>query len=134
MSQVMMLCNDDDAVECDDCDWTGKGTDLDLISDFEERVSSGEIVPAGQCPKCGSLAHLATPPDWGCEAERDKAKASLKALSDALGTEETGDALIGVARNAHMAEQRLAALDLAARERRYPDATAALRALAEHEG
>lgn len=34
----------------------------------------------------------------------------LKRVADALGTEERGDALVEVARNAHAAEQELAAL------------------------
>jgi hypothetical protein len=34
----------------------------------------------------------------------------LYSIQNALGTEETGDALVEVARNAHRAEQELAAL------------------------
>lgn len=58
MSQMMVLCGDHCKVECQNCDWTGTGADLDLISDFENRVVAGEIVPAGQCPVCCALAHL----------------------------------------------------------------------------
>ena len=59
MSQVGVLCNSSDKVECSNCVWRGHGVDLEMISDFEIRVSAGETVPAGQCPKCGALAHLA---------------------------------------------------------------------------
>lgn len=46
-------------VNCDNCDWEGQAKDLLNIPDFEERVHAGEVVPAGQCPKCGCLASLA---------------------------------------------------------------------------
>ncbi len=57
MGQMQVLCDEDAEVECADCEWTGVGRDLDMISDFEERVAAGEVCPAGQCPKCGALAH-----------------------------------------------------------------------------
>lgn len=58
MSEVMRLCDDNTKVECADCDWTGTGADLDFMPDFEDRVTAGEIAPAGQCPECGCLAHV----------------------------------------------------------------------------
>lgn len=59
MTSLFIHHNDDDALcSCADCDWTGKFSELDMINDFEERVGPGEVVPAGQCPKCGALAHL----------------------------------------------------------------------------
>jgi hypothetical protein len=61
MSQVMRLCEDDARVACWNCDWTGTGKELDLMSDFEERVYAGEPCPAGQCPECACLAHLVEP-------------------------------------------------------------------------
>lgn len=39
----------------------------------------------------------------------DQARAFIKHIQDALGTAEEGEALIEVARNAHKAEQELAA-------------------------
>ena len=45
-------------VECQNCDWTGFASDLLSICDAEERIFPGEIVPAGECPDCGALAHL----------------------------------------------------------------------------
>ena len=58
MSQVMVLCADDAQVKCDNCDWEGQGDKLDMMSDFEERVEAGSIIPAGQCPECGALAYI----------------------------------------------------------------------------
>ena len=52
------------AVACSDCGWQGKATDTHIIEDFQERVSPGEIVPAGECPECGALAHLSSTPEW----------------------------------------------------------------------
>lgn len=46
-------------VECGNCDWTGRERDCDEIQDIGERVSAGETMPAGECPECGALCHLA---------------------------------------------------------------------------
>lgn len=48
---------------CDNCDWTGDDLryDLAMVPDLNERVHPGEIVPAGECPECGCLAHAARP-------------------------------------------------------------------------
>jgi hypothetical protein len=48
-------------VACEDCDWQGEACELEGISDFSERVAPGEICPAGECPECGALAHVAKP-------------------------------------------------------------------------
>ena len=58
MSEVNRLCDDGAAVECGACEWAGTGADLDLMTDFEERVTAGEVCPAGQCPDCGALAYV----------------------------------------------------------------------------
>lgn len=56
--------------ECANCDWKGDVEELDEIARFWERVATGERLPAGQCPKCGALAHLVKrealdyPPEW----------------------------------------------------------------------
>lgn len=50
----------------------------------------------------------------GCDdaiQERDELQALVKSIQDALGTEECGEALVEVARNAHRAEQKLAAIE-----------------------
>ena len=46
---------------CQDCDWQGPASALQLVASIEERISAGEIVPAGECPACGALAHLDEP-------------------------------------------------------------------------
>ena len=49
---------------CNDagCGWKGPARDLGCqiaqVEDFFERVAPGEIVPVGECPECGALAHL----------------------------------------------------------------------------
>lgn len=53
-----------DVAECNSCDWRGDPDDLVTVSDtipipdFGERVGDGELMPAGECPECGSCAHL----------------------------------------------------------------------------
>ncbi len=44
-------------VKCSSCEWFGIHTDLEMITDFEMRVSPGEPCPAGECPECAALAH-----------------------------------------------------------------------------
>ncbi len=51
--------------ECGNCGWTGAPDRLNAIADIEQRVSSGEETPAGECPECGSLAHLIEDSDGG---------------------------------------------------------------------
>ena len=54
---------DDRECQCQACSWTGTEKQLqtetwDAITDIGERVGPGEVCPAGECPKCGSLATL----------------------------------------------------------------------------
>lgn len=46
---------------CGKCGWTGPESALRCgcmeIEDFWERVYPGEVVPDGECPECGGLAH-----------------------------------------------------------------------------
>ena len=60
--RYIMLVNDDDKrlVACGNCDWQGTAETMDrLITNLDKRIAPGEIVPAGECPKCGALAYLA---------------------------------------------------------------------------
>lgn len=47
--------------ECQNCLWSGADADIETphfwIDDLCQRVFPNEIVPAGECPECGSLAH-----------------------------------------------------------------------------
>jgi DNA-directed RNA polymerase subunit RPC12/RpoP len=43
---------------CEDCDERFTEDQLVPADDLADRVAPGEIVPAGQCPTCGSLCHL----------------------------------------------------------------------------
>ena len=62
LSRVSFYGPDDKTkVACADCNWTGKAGELEAISDFSERVAPGEQCPAGECPACGALAHIAKP-------------------------------------------------------------------------
>lgn len=40
---------------CPRCEWSGAEGDLDYLDDVQERVSTGEFHPAGQCPSCRAL-------------------------------------------------------------------------------
>lgn len=62
MSQCYIQDTDDDApCKCDNCDHECRGDELDMISDIEQRLTPGGVVPAGQCPECGALAYLDEP-------------------------------------------------------------------------
>lgn len=80
----------EDPCECSDCDWTGPASNLHSVSDIEERVSAGEIVPAGECPECGALAHLSEDDNT---RERAEIVDALKALREAVYPFEDDDAL-----------------------------------------
>ena len=47
--------------QCDNCNWRGTDEQLGLplseIRHLAERLDPGGIVPAGECPECGCLAH-----------------------------------------------------------------------------
>lgn len=46
---------------CPDCDWTGTSDDiggLHRLHHIEERISAGELVPAGTCPECRALIEV----------------------------------------------------------------------------
>lgn len=47
--------------ECANCGWRGPARALGPIADYEERVSPGELTPAGECPQCGALSYLTRP-------------------------------------------------------------------------
>ena len=63
---------------CDECDWAGTQFDMNPIDDVHQRVEPGELMPAGQCPRCGALLGVddADVPDYtlntcaGIAAER----------------------------------------------------------------
>jgi len=40
---------------CDNCSSEWTKDDLDVVDNIEDRVMPGEPMPAGQCPKCGSV-------------------------------------------------------------------------------
>lgn len=44
--------------ECANCGEQFGEDELAEISDFRGRIAAGEEMPAGECPKCGSLCHL----------------------------------------------------------------------------
>jgi hypothetical protein len=46
-------------VSCDDCEWSGRERDCEEVQSLHARVAPGEIMPAGECPECGALCHLA---------------------------------------------------------------------------
>lgn len=65
MSSIYVGLGDADPETLASCGNCGAETpvgELDMVSDIQERVMAGEVMPAGQCPKCGALAHLPTQP------------------------------------------------------------------------
>jgi hypothetical protein len=76
MTQMYFHLDEKEPVSCDNCDWEGVAEDLEITSDLEERISPGDIVPAGECPECNCLAYLAKPksytPQYRCDAITSK--------------------------------------------------------------
>lgn len=77
MTQIYMQPESGARCACGDCSAEFEAEELEPVSDFPDRVSPGEIAPAGQCPDCGALAHYVTAPDWSIEARVDKITAEL---------------------------------------------------------
>lgn len=50
--------SDADIAKCANCDWEGKANKLLPIRNLSQRIEPSEIVPAGECPDCTSLAYL----------------------------------------------------------------------------
>lgn len=53
------------------CGWQGSVQDLAPIALPAERLSGGEILPPGECPKCGAVAHLDTPLPGSAQHQTD---------------------------------------------------------------
>lgn len=90
MSQCRLVPEADGThFRCDDCGKEMLAGQLDMITDIEERLTPGGIVPAGQCPHCGALAYYADgyAPSWSAQAcgERliEQAAAATAALKKA---------------------------------------------------
>lgn len=65
MTECYIEVEDETAsVSCDNCDWVGAQPECEMISDIQERISAGGVVPAGQCPVCGALTFLDKTPAW----------------------------------------------------------------------
>jgi len=58
-SQFSSVESEDPWCECANCGTRTRESDLKEIRDFGERVMPGEECPAGECPECGALAHIA---------------------------------------------------------------------------
>lgn len=82
--------NDDIPCRCNDCDAVTPAGGLDMITDIQERISPGCIVPAGQCPSCGALAYYEddSAPDWSAQAKGVKMIALLHRNLEAWDNEE----------------------------------------------
>lgn len=63
-----VLCDPHDNVRCDNCSWTGVGTDVKPIHDIGDRIEAGNTVPAGECPECGCLSYVTASAVFKAEA------------------------------------------------------------------
>ena len=45
-------------VVCQNCEWAGGENECDEMRDVWSRVEPGDVMPAGDCPKCGAAAML----------------------------------------------------------------------------
>ena len=50
--------------QCDNCGHECRAKKLDMITDIQERLDPGFVVPAGQCPECGALSYLKRAPKY----------------------------------------------------------------------
>ncbi len=64
-------------VACANCTWAGTEDQCPELADASERVAPGEIMPAGECPECGAVAHFTD-----IEAPKQPSPALLEAIAD----------------------------------------------------
>lgn len=57
-----MSDNDTRPVRCQNCGWTGTEDQTLELRDFWSRIEPGDVMPAGDCPACGSAAMLENEP------------------------------------------------------------------------
>lgn len=57
-----MSDNDERRVRCQNCGWTGTEDQTTELHDFWSRIQPGDVMPAGDCPACGSAATLEDEP------------------------------------------------------------------------
>lgn len=75
-------------LKCENCEWAGGPDDLDEICDVQERISAGEVVPAGQCPNCQGLVYV---PERRAEPSTIAVLRRLVAAFPEFGTDEPLD-------------------------------------------
>lgn len=116
-----LLCEIDGETHAATCNWIGEGeTVTDIVGSLpltdDEKSSIWLPVEDGGCvrflqPDCLSLTEAAEACVGIYAFQSDPEPPSLvDRIREALGTEEDGDALVEIARNAHRAEQELAAI------------------------
>lgn len=96
MSQCRLVPEADGThFRCDDCGEEMLASQLDMITDIEERLTPGGIVPAGQCPHCGALAYYADgyAPSWSAQATGERLIEQAAAATTALKKAE--DFIVG---------------------------------------
>lgn len=57
MAEVLFYIEPKSRHVCDNCDGRWRGEDLQIIADFQERVTPGCPCPSGECPTCGALCY-----------------------------------------------------------------------------
>lgn len=63
--------SDNPHVACGNCLWIGRESECNPIADVSERIMPGEIMPSGECPRCGAVAHATSPSSNNANNEGD---------------------------------------------------------------
>lgn len=95
MTTCFIQTDDDSALcVCDNCQHECRADELEMVSDIQERITPGCIVPAGQCRECGALSYLKDTPAYTAQAKLEKREAASTATimhaADALLKEIAG--------------------------------------------
>lgn len=73
---------------CDNCGHECLAAEVGLISDIDERLDPGGLVPVGECPVCGSFTYYADGPDGTYQASAEADRRNVAAMLDALKAAE----------------------------------------------
>lgn len=77
---------------CQNCAWRGPLSATRPIENPGERIGVGETCPAGECPACGSLAHLDQETRETPAPRLDLIQAAINRLYEACGEEGSEEA------------------------------------------
>ncbi len=110
--------------QCQNCDKIWQDSEInEHISNLRERVSTGELMPSGECPECGALCHWYIDNGTDCSALHPLSEEACQIIDAEFFT---GDAM------EDLSDPRFDRLHYMVVKRWYPAIQNAIRLAQEH--